>query len=71
MSPEPGPARNFKEADAKERQHALDKHLKIHYDEAHHEVAIGYGIDCGDKECKFPHTTVTIRICPSNPCAPS
>jgi len=60
-------ARSYRKASDDEREHLL-KHITLGF--AGDEVVIGYGIaKCDDGEkCKFPHTTVTMRVCPSCPC---
>ena len=64
-------ARNYREATDKEKEHFAKHHIKLGF--AGDEVVIGYGIACdcetkGEEKCTFPHTTVTVRMCPKAPC---
>jgi hypothetical protein len=62
MTNESGAARaKYREASQKEKEH-LAKHMSVHF--ADDEIRIGFGVACGDQNCPFPHTTVTVTVSP-------
>ena len=57
--------RSYRQATPKEKQHLLN-HVFVGF--ADDEIKIVYSTeDCG-KDCTFPHTVVTLTVCPKQPC---
>lgn len=61
------PNETYKEVDEEHKKHVLD-HMTLHF--ADDEIKISYAIECGDQNCSFPHTNVTVAWCPYYPCKP-
>jgi hypothetical protein len=62
------PKETYKEVVGERKKHVLE-HMTLHF--ADDEIKISYGIECGDQNCKFPHTNVTVAVCPYYPCKPA
>jgi len=59
--------RSYREATPKEKEHFL-KHVFVGFGDD--EIKIVYSTDgCDEKSlCPFPHTVVTLTVCPKQPC---
>ncbi len=59
--------RSYRQATPEEKQHLLE-HVFVGF--ADDEIKLVYSTEakCGKTACPFPHTVVTLTVCPKQPC---
>lgn len=59
--------RSYQQATPEQKEHLL-KHVFVGFGKDEIKIVYSTEAACGEERCPFPHTVVTLTVCPKQPC---